>query len=85
MKAPVNPEILGNHDTHANAAKYEGIASGRENAMVSNVRPRTPDKVVIQAVRVPTAMLARVTLAVRTPLRHISERVRRCNNSSRND
>jgi hypothetical protein len=85
MKAPVNPEILGNHDTHANAAKYDGIARGRENAIVSNVRPRTPDKVVIHAVSVPTSTLAIVTLAARMPLRHINERVRRCNNSSRND
>ena len=76
MNAPVKPEMPGNHEIQAKAARYDGIASGKENAMVRTVRPRTPDNVVTQAANVPITMLARVTAVVRTPLRPISVSVR---------
>ena len=76
MKAPMKPEILGSHEIHANAARYEGIASGSEKAIVRNMRPRIPESVVTHAANVQMTMLAQVTAAVSTPLRQTSVSVR---------
>jgi hypothetical protein len=76
INAPLNPDNPGCQDTQANADKYEGIARGRENAIVRAVRPMIPDMEITHATNVPRKTLAIVTEPARTELRMISDRVR---------
>jgi hypothetical protein len=76
MKAPANPDNRGCQETQANADKYEGIARGRENAIVSTVRPAIPDIAITHATNVPRKTLAIVTDPARTELRIMRVSVR---------
>jgi hypothetical protein len=82
MNDPRNPEIPGCHEIHANAERYEGIASGNEKAIVRKKRPGSPEMVMTQLAKVPMMTLAQVTEAASVRLRIMSERVRSWNSSS---
>jgi hypothetical protein len=84
INAPTKPESPGCHEIHAKAERYDGIASGKENAIVSGVRPGSPDMVITQAANVPMTTLATVTPPANTLLRMMSDSVRSWNNSSIN-
>jgi hypothetical protein len=72
----------GIHETQAIAARYDGMASDNEKAMISNSRGRNGDRATTHAAKIPMTTDALVTVTINNKLRNTSCSVRICINSS---